>query len=143
MEEQTRKLLEECSAGCKMAINSIDQIKEYVTNEKLAKIIDTYRGKQVKFEAEAAQLLEDAGRDEKEPGAVASAVSWFTTEVKLMMKDDSSQIAKLLMDGCNMGIKEIGKYINQYAGASRESLGLAKKLVKSQEEMMKELEAYL
>lgn len=143
MDEQTRKLLEECSVGCKMAINSIDQIKEYVANEKLAKVIDDYRSKQEKMEAEAAKLLEEAGRDEKDPGAMASAFSWITTEMKLMLKDDSSQIAKILMDGCNMGIQEIGKYMNQYAGASRESLSLAKKIVKSQEELAKELKEYL
>jgi len=27
-----------------------------------------------------------------------------------MLHDDSSQIAKLLMDGCNMGIQSIGKF---------------------------------
>ena len=26
MDEQTRKLLEECSIGCKMAVNSLEQI---------------------------------------------------------------------------------------------------------------------
>ena len=143
MDEQTRKLLEECSAGCKMAINSIDQIKEYVTNDKLAKVMNDYKNKQEKMEAEAAEQLVEAGRDEKSPGAVASAFSWITTEMKLMIKDDSSQISKILMDGCNMGIQSIGKFINQYAGASRQSQALAKKIVKSQEEFVKELEEYL
>ena len=31
-----------------------------------------------------------------------------------MIHDDSSQIAKLLMDGCNMGIQSIGKFLNEY-----------------------------
>ena len=143
MDEQTKKLLEECSAGCKMAINSIDQIKEYVTNEKLAKAMEDYKNQQEKMEAEAAKQLEEAGRDEKSPGAFASAFSWITTEMKLMIKDDSSQVSKILMDGCNMGIQSIGKFINQYAGASRQSQSLAKKIVKSQEEFVKELEEYL
>ena len=30
MDEQTRKLLEECSVGCRMAVESFEQIKEYV-----------------------------------------------------------------------------------------------------------------
>ena len=30
-----RKLLEECSQGCKMAINSINQIQEHIENDRL------------------------------------------------------------------------------------------------------------
>ena len=37
MDEQTRKLLEECTSGCQMAINSMQQIKTYV------KVRDLYR----------------------------------------------------------------------------------------------------
>ena len=35
MEEQTLHILNECSSGCKMAIHSMQQILEYVENEKL------------------------------------------------------------------------------------------------------------
>ena len=48
----------------------------------------------------------------KRAGNDASAFSKMTTEMKLMMKDDSSQVAKLVMDGCNMGIQTLGGYIN-------------------------------
>ena len=34
MEEQTGKLLKECSSGCKMAINSLNQVRDFVKDEK-------------------------------------------------------------------------------------------------------------
>ena len=55
-----------------------------------------------------------------------------------MLHDDSSQIAKLLMDGCNMGIQSIGKFLNEYEEASSESRSLAKKLLHMDEQLMKE-----
>lgn len=143
MEEQTRKLLQECSAGCKMGINSMEQAREFVTDENLGKIMDEYLKKNEKLLAETVNMLEEEGGEEKEPGAMASAFSWITTEVKLMLKDDSTQIARIMMDGSNMGIQSLCKYMHEYDSASKESLNLAKKLVKTEEAFMKELQQFM
>lgn len=143
MDEQSRKLLQECSSGCKMGIDSMEQAREFVRDEKLGKVMDEYLEKNRKMDAEIAGLLDDAGCDEKEPGAAASAFSWLTTEVKLRLKDDSSQIAKVMMDGSNMGIQSLCKYMNEYKDASHQSMSLAKKLVKTEEEFVKKLEQFL
>ena len=117
MDAQTRGLLRECSLGCKMAINSFDQMRDYVKNEELKELMDTYDKKHKAYEEKAAKMLLEEGSQEKEPGMMASAFSKLTTEMKLMMKDDSSQVAKLVMDGCNMGIQTLGGYINEYKNA--------------------------
>lgn len=143
MQEDTKKLLEECTSGCKMAIHSMEQIKEYVKDDKQLELIESYKQKHQELEKEAATLLQEVGTPEKEPGVMAVAFSWFTTEMKLMMREDSGQIAKLMMDGCNMGIQSIGGFLNQYVGASSESQSLAKELVRTEEEFMKELKQFL
>ena len=43
--EQTRKLLEECSVGCRMAVESFEQIKEYVKDTEFKKLINEYTEK--------------------------------------------------------------------------------------------------
>lgn len=143
MEEQTRKLLQECSAGCKMGINSMEQVREYISEEKLGSVLDEYLEKNRELLGETEKLLAEEGGQDKEPGAVASAFSWFSTEVKLMMKDGSSQIAKIMMDGSNMGIQSLCRYMHEYEGASKESLKLAKKLVETEEAFMKELQQFM
>ena len=143
MEEQTRKLLEECSKGCKMAVNSMNQIREYVQEERLADLISTYKKKHKELEEEIAKLLEKAGEEEKEPGMAVSALSWITTSVKLMGREDCGQIAKLLMDGCNMGIQEITEALHKYEGASMEGKTVARRLIQIEEKLRKELKAYL
>lgn len=88
-------------------------------------------------------LLNEEGRPEQEPGKMASVFSWITTEMKLMIKDDSQQIAKLMMDGCNMGIQSISEAVNDNPEASRESKAAAKRLVKELENFMKDLKPFL
>lgn len=143
MDEQSRKLLQECSSGCKMGIDSMEQAREFVTDTRLGKVMDEYLEKNRELGTEIADLLKEAGCEEKEPGTAASVFSWLTTEVKLRLKDDSSQIAKVMIDGSNMGIQSLCKYMNEYKEASRQSTALAKKLVKTEEEFVKELEPFL
>lgn len=143
MGEQTRKLLEECSKGCKMAVGSIDQIQEHIKDRKLQELTSGYKKKHRDLEEEGAALLAKEGEGDPPAGMAASAMSWITTNVKLMMDESSSQIAKLLMDGCNMGVQTITEAANRYKEASRESRALAEKLVKLEEQFSKDLKVYL
>ena len=143
MEEQTIKLLEECSKGCKMGTDSIEQVKDYITDEDLWNVIEKYDGKYKELDKEIAGLLKEEGRPDQEPGKMASVFSWITTEMKLMIKDDSRQIAKLMMDGCNMGIQSITETMHECKEASRESVSLAKKLVRTEEDFMQEMKNFL
>ncbi|HIW84666.1 MAG TPA: hypothetical protein H9873_10145 [Candidatus Dorea gallistercoris] len=143
MEKQTLELLKECSSGCKMAIDSMDQIKEYVLDTKLSQVIEAAKKQHLQLEKEVDGLLREQGERGKEPEKMAQAFSWITTEMKLMIKDDNTQIAKILMDGCNMGIKSLSEQINKYPEASRESRAAAEKIVKCEEKLMGELKKFL
>ena len=143
MGEQTRKLLEECSKGCKMAAESIDQIREHIKDRKMQELVSGYRKKHRDLEREADRHLAEEGEEEPQAGLAVSAMSWITTNVKLLIDESGSQIAKLRMDGCNMGIQGITEAQNRYKEASRESRSLAEKLVKLEEQFSKDLKVYL
>lgn len=143
MQEDTRKLLQECNSGCKMAINSMNQIQDYVTDEGLTKLILESKERHEKLEAESTKLLEENGEYEKDPSMMASAMSWLTTEMKMMVKRSDTEIAKIMMNGCNMGIQTITEKSHEYENASPESKKLAEKLVKEEEDFMRELKKYL
>ncbi len=143
MKGDTRKLLQECSSGCKMALNSMEQVEEYLQDGKLRNVIEKYREIHGEIEKDCAELLMQEDAEEKEPGIMASAFSWITTETKLMLKDSHHQIAKIMMDGCNMGIQSVCEYENKYTEASNEAKSLAKKLVVAEEDFVKELKEFL
>lgn len=126
-----------------MAISSMNQVKESIQEEKLLKVIDEYDKKHRKLEDKISILLNESENAEKEPKKMAEVYSWVSTEMKLMIRDDSHEIAKIMMNGCNMGIQSLSRYINEYGNASAESLSIAKELVKAEEEFMKELKQFL
>lgn len=143
MNDDTINLLKECNAGCKSATNSMEQVQQYMNDENLKILIDEYNDKHIKLGDECHQMLNELEEEEKDPSTMAKAFSWFSTEVKLMMDDSSHKIADLMIDGCNMGIKSVSEYINKYNTASNESMDLAKRLVKIEQDFMSMLLIYL
>ena len=143
MDAQTIHLLEECNAGCKSATDSMEQVMKYVEQEKLKELIEKYNEKHVKIGDKCHELLNQFDADEKDPSILAKTFSFLSTEAKLMINDDSHKIAELMMDGCNMGIKSISEAINKYPEASKESIALAEKLVKEEQDFLNELRAFV
>jgi hypothetical protein len=88
-------------------------------------------------------MLNEYNEGVKDPQATAKAFSWISTEMKLMINNDTHKVADIMIDGCNMGIKSVSKYINKYETASNESMSLAKNLVKIEQEFMNEMLEYL
>lgn len=143
MNEDTEKLLKEVNSGCKMATNSMEQVMPITKNEQLKAIIERYNDMHIKLGDECHVLLNESDNDEKDPTLMAKAMSWVTTEMKLMLNDDSHKVADILIDGCNMGIKSLSEYINKYKTATAESIDMAKRLVHLEKDFMNELLAYL
>lgn len=143
MDDHTISLLKECNSGCKMAVGSLNQIEEAVTDIKLKKLIRAAIERHRDLEDESCSQLAAFGEEGKSPEPMAAAMSWLTTEMKLLIKNDDKQAAKLLMDGANMGVQSLCGYKNQYTGASKESILLADKLIRSEEELSESLKPFL
>lgn len=143
MNEDSTKLLMECNMGCKSATNSMEQIMPFIKDKELEKIVERYNNKHISYADKCHELLNENDEDEKDPPAIASAFAWFGTEVKLMVDDKTEKIADILVDGCNMGIKSLSKYINQYDKAEKKIIDLARELIDIEESFMKELLNYV
>ena len=93
--------------------------------------------------ARTAKALTSYGEKGKKPGSAAETFAWLTTEMKMLIRDDSSQIAKIMTNGCNMGIQSIMEVLNENPEADRESKNIAGDLVKAEEHFADELKAFL
>lgn len=144
MDNSTKKLLEECSVGCKMGIESMEQVQHHVTDAKIAATIEKSCSKHKELEEEISKILLRAGQPEKEPGVMVSTFSWMTTGVKMMTgEDENKQAVKIIMNGCNMGTQSITEAMHQCKDASSESISIAKKLIGMEENLRDDMQKYL
>lgn len=141
--QDTVELLKECDAGCKMAVDSMEQISKYVSDDKLQSIIQKYNGAHIKLEQEIHRELNSIGEEDKEPNPIAKASSWIQSEVKMMINCDSKQAAHLLTDGCNMGVTSLREYKNAYKAADDKSVKICERLCDLETKMAYELQEYL
>ena len=63
--------------------------------------------------------------------------------MKLAMKGTDATVADLMTDGCNMGVKSLSKYLNEYKAASEASKDVAKRLIGLEEKLAVDIREYL
>jgi len=143
VEQDTIKLLRECDAGVKMGVSSIDEVMGHVNAEKLRDLLRECRAKHEQLDKELQTLLDKYHDDGKEPNPMAKGMSWVKTNVMLAMKDSDATIADLMTDGCNMGVKSLHKYLNQYKAADEESKDIAKRLIDLEEKLAIDIRGFL
>ena len=143
IESDTIKLLRECDAGIKMGVAAIDDVFDYVHDEKLQKCLSDCKSKHEKLKDEIQILLETYHDDGKEPNPMAKSMSWMKTNVKLVMNESDETIADLMTDGCNMGIKSLSKYLNQYRAAEEKAKDITKRLISLEEKLAQDIRGYL
>ena len=125
IEPDTIKLLRECDAGIKMGVASIDEVLDYVQDATLGKCLADCKDEHNKLKDEIQTLLDEYHDDGKEPNPMTKGMSWIKTNVKLGMDGSDKTIADLMTDGCNMGVKSLNRYLNQYKAADEETKDIA------------------
>lgn len=141
--KETIHLLKECDAGSKMAVTSIDEVLEFVEDEKLKKLLSESKAHHEKLGNETHELLSKYNSEEKDPSIMAKGMSWLKTNMKLGMDDSDATIADLITDGCDMGVKSLNQYLNEYSDADKEAKDVCKRLIKIEEDLRQDIQTYL
>jgi len=139
----TIKLLKECDSGSKMAVSSIDDVLDKVSDEKFKNMLIDFKDKHRKLGNEMHELLSRYNEQAKEPNPVAKSMSWIKTNIIMSMKESDKTVSDLITDGCNMGVKSLNKYLNQYSAADEKSRQICNELISIEENFTKDIRCYL
>ncbi len=139
----TIKLLRECNAGIKMGVASIDDVVDRVRDSDMYAILNKSRDDHNKLGSLTRQLLNDYDDSGKEPNPIVKGMSKVKTTFRLSVSDTDCAVADLMTDGCNMGVKSLSKYLNQYPAAEERVKDIAKKLIKIEEQLSVDMRKYL
>ena len=143
IEQDTIKLLRECDAGVKMGTASIDDVLEHVQSEAFFNMLSECKQEHNQLQEEIQKLLDRYHDDGKNPSPIAKGMSWMKTNMKLGMEDSDSTIADLMTDGCNMGVKSLNRYLNQYQAADEVSKDMAKRLIRLEQRLTMDIRQFL
>lgn len=142
-QKSTVLLLKECDSGTKMAVYAFDHVMKFIKNEKLRELMEESRRDHVQLGDKLHKKLLECHSDDEEPPAMGRIGAWVSTEVKLMMDDSDAKIAKIVSEGCHMGVNSLSHYMNTYQDADSESYDLCTELIKMEQTLMDDLRLYL
>lgn len=143
VEQDTIKLLRECDAGIKMGVSSIEDVMRAVHSSNLRNLLSDCRAQHDKLDGELQSLLDRYGDEGKSPGPIAKGMSKMKTGMKLGLEESDATVADLITDGCNMGVKSLNRYLNQYKAADEVSKDIAKRLINLEEKLAIDIRSYL
>ena len=139
----TIKLLKECDAGVQMGVSSINDVLDYVHSESLKSFLAESKAKHNEVAEQIKNQLLKYNADRKAPNPMAKSMSWMKTNVKLSMDESDATVADLITDGCNMGVKSLNRYLNQYTNAEEEVKELTKRLIDLEEKLAIDIRRFL
>ena len=143
IEQDTVKLLRECDAGIKMGVDSIGDVLNHVKNKNFRAVLTDCKVEHEKLQQEIDLLLQKYQDSGKAPNAIAKSMSRMKTNMKLAMEDTDATVAGLMTDGCNMGVKSLNQYLNQYKAADEVSKDITKRLINLEEQLTHDIRRYL
>ena len=143
IEQDTIKLLRECDAGVKMGVASIEDVRDYVKSEDFKKYLVECKREHDKLEDEIREELNKYSDEGKDPNPIAKGMSWMKTNIKLSVDSSDNTVADLMTDGCNMGVKSLNKYLNQYKAADEISKDITKRLINLEEKLAIDIRQFL
>lgn len=143
VEDDTIKLLRECNAGVKMGILSLDDVMDHVKDRELRDFLMESKSTHEELGNRTRDYLNECHDKGKEPTTMARVMSWMKTNVKLSDDESDKVVAELITDGCNMGVKSLYQYLNQYKAADNQAKDLTKRIISAEENLIKKLQAYL
>lgn len=143
IEQDTIRLLRECDAGIKMGISSINDVLEHIKSDRMRQLLISSREKHEHLKHEVQQELDRFQDEGKDPNMIAEGMSQLKTGFKLAVNDSDETVAGLMVDGCDMGVKSLSKYLNDYAAADERSKDITKKLIQIEEDLCQALREFL
>jgi hypothetical protein len=143
VEQDTIRLLRECDAGIQMGIASIQDVLGAVRSQRLKTLLTDCRTQHDKLGMELQSMLDQYGDEGKSPNPIAKGMSKMKTGMKLGLEETDATVADLITDGCNMGVKSLNRYLNQYKAADEPSKDIAKRLINLEEKLAVDIRSYL
>ena len=143
IQQDTLKLLRECDSGVKMGVASIDDVLDNVESELFRRRLSACRAEHEKLGTEIQTQLLRFHDEGKDPNPIAKGMSWMKTNMKLGLESSDNTVAELMTDGCNMGVKSLNRYLNQYKAADEYSKDITKRLINREEKLAVDIRQFL
>lgn len=141
---KTAEMLNFIYQNAQMGVESLEEILPMVKEGEFKEGLRAQLKEYQRMHDEAGRKLNREGYDEKGINAMQKIMTYLMIDVKMMVDSSPSHVAKMLIQGSNMGIIDAQKRIHEYEEqADKEVLKMMKNLQEFEEKNVERLKKYL
>ena len=113
MEQQVNRVLNAFYKNTSVGMDSIQNVLEKTTDPNLRRELCNQMKFYRKEQTQIRNQMQQQNVQPKEPGTMAKLCSDLTIQMRCLGGADSSQIAKLMVEGTNMGIIQLTQVLHE------------------------------
>ena len=142
---KTNEILERIYKNVKMGSESITTLLPKVGDDRMISDLTTQLTGYEDIACRASNLLRQCGLSAEEEGFMKKIPAKAGIMMNIAIDATSSHIAEMMIQGSNMGIVDMTKYLNEAKrySVSKEAVDLANEVVTFEENNIQRLKAYL
>jgi len=137
------KIFREIVRNTAMGAQSIDNIIEFVENERLKNVLLEQKEVMEDFYNKAASELSEQELEDAKTNPIQRTMLKMGVKMNVGLNNNVSHIASMMIDGYNMGIESVQKCINELRKDGVDVPALATDLMKVYDKDIKTLREYL
>jgi len=135
-------LLQFVHKNAEMGVNTIPKVKELVSEPKMQAALDRQLAEYVQIAGQAEAAIRRRGQRPQNPGALSEAMSDLMLRAKTSGNRSPSHIAEMMIRGSTMGTVQMVRRMHGCKG-DREAVDLAERLLRTEENNIQQLKAFL
>lgn len=129
--------------NAEMGKNSINQLLGIIDEGEINKALESQLKEYEEIYSLAENSLKERDKEGKGIGLMTKISTYIMININTMKDSSSSHIAEMMIQGSTMGIVEITRKLKQYKEAEGEIYDLGERLLKFEEENIKQMKRFL
>lgn len=137
--EMLNYVLQNAEMGCQ----GINAVRKAVHNSRVDNLLCEQLIKYGKIYHCANNMLRNRGAEVKHVNHMTKAMTRYAAQRDLKRDSSASHIAEMMIKGNTMGVNKMSRHIRNYDGKDRNVCVLARKMLDTEEENIKEMKMFL
>lgn len=137
------KMLKFIMKNAEMGCRGINNIKRYSNTADISNALRTQNIEYANIYHNASNMLRNLGAKGAHVNPIVSKMAQMKSKREMRADSSDAHIAEMMIEGNVMGVRKIAQHIRQYDGSSKSVMGLADKLMSTQQENIEEMKGFL
>ena len=136
-------MLNNIRKGTQMGCHGIDKMLPKTRSNEMKQDLLQQKREYNEIYSEADRLLTKQGGEKQNLSMATKMMSSVMSDMQTMMNSSTTKLAEMMITGNTMGVTKSIRHLNGYKGSNEQVLGIANKLLETEQRNIVQMQQYL